>query len=97
AVLGNHSEVLDLGRADRLYRPPQRKAIRLRDRRCRAQGCDHPAPWCETHHLKSWASGGPTDLANAITLCSWHHHRIHDPRYEHEALPDGDLLIRRKR
>ncbi|WP_344779090.1 DUF222 domain-containing protein, partial [Nocardioides panacisoli] len=42
AVLGNHSEVLDLGRADRLYRPPQRKAIRLRDRRCRAQGCDHP-------------------------------------------------------
>ena len=97
AVLGNNSEVLDLGRADRLFRPPQRRAIRLRDRRCRAKGCDHPAAWCETHHLTAWSQGGATDLANAITLCSWHHHRIHDPHYEHHLLPDGDLLIRRKR
>jgi hypothetical protein len=96
AVLGNQGEVLDLGRADRLYRPPQRKAIRLRDRHCRVQGCDHPATWCETHHLKPWNEGGTTDLDNGITICSWHHHRIHDPHYEHELLPDGDLLIRRR-
>ena len=97
AVLGSQGEVLDLGRADRLFRPPQRKAIRLRDRRCRVKGCDHPAAWCETHHLKPWAEGGKSDLANGITICSWHHHRIHDPRYEHDLLPDGDILIRRKK
>ena len=97
AVLGNQGEILDLGRADRLYRPPQRKAIRLRDRRCRVKGCDHPAAWCEIHHLESWASGGKTDLGNGITICSWHHHRIHDPHYEHDLLADGDLLIRRKK
>ncbi|GAA3816222.1 HNH endonuclease signature motif containing protein [Nocardioides panacisoli] len=96
AVLGTNSEVLDLGRADRLFRPPQRRAIRLRDRRCRAQGCDQPAVWCETHHLQPWVQGGATDLANGITLCAWHHHRVHDPRYEHQLLPDGDLVIRRK-
>ncbi|HWJ82294.1 MAG TPA: DUF222 domain-containing protein [Nocardioides sp.] len=97
AVLGTNSEVLDLGRTDRLYRPPQRKALRLRDRRCRVKGCDAPATWCEAHHLKPWSEGGPTDLDNAVLICSWHHHRIHDPRYEHQVLPDGDLLIRRKR
>jgi len=97
AVLGNHSEVLDLGRADRLYRPAQRKAIRLRDQHCRAEGCTHPAPWCEVHHLRPWSKGGPTDLANAATLCPHHHHRIHDPAYEWELRPDRSIRIRKKR
>src|SRR3954470_11143153 len=43
AVLGGRSEVLDLGRASRLFRPAQRKAMALRDRRCRAEGCTVPA------------------------------------------------------
>ncbi|HWJ81738.1 MAG TPA: DUF222 domain-containing protein [Nocardioides sp.] len=97
AVLGTNGEVLDLGRTERLYRPPQRKALRLRDRRCRVKGCDAPATWCEAHHLTPWSEGGKTDLDNAVLICSWHHHRIHDPRYEHQRLPDGDLLIRRRR
>ena len=97
AVLGNHGEVLDLGRADRLFRPAQRRAMRLRDKRCRVKDCGHPATWCEAHHLIRWADGGNTDLADGILVCPWHHHRLHDPRYEHETLPDGDILIRRKR
>ena len=47
AVLGGKSEILDLGRALRLFSPAQRKALRLRDRRCRAEGCTVPATWCE--------------------------------------------------
>jgi hypothetical protein len=36
---------------------------------------------CEAHHLDPWALGGRTDLARGILLCSYHHHRIHDPAY----------------
>ncbi|GAA3812661.1 hypothetical protein GCM10022242_13950 [Nocardioides panacisoli] len=97
AVLGNQGEILDLGRADRLFRPPQRRALRLRDRRCRAKGCNHPAIWCEAHHLTRWVDGGNTNIDDGVLLCPWHHHRVHDSRYEYELLGDGDLVIRRKR
>lgn len=80
AVLGARSEILDLGRAQRLYSPAQRRALAHRDGRCRADGCDIPAAWTEAHHLDSWAGGGRTDLDNALLLCS-HHHRAHDDRY----------------
>jgi hypothetical protein len=47
AVLGGDSEILDLGRARRLFSPAQRKAMAIRDRTCRAEGCEIPAAWCE--------------------------------------------------
>jgi hypothetical protein len=43
AVLGGASEVLDLGRSSRLFRPAQRKAMIVRDRECRVEGCS-PRP-----------------------------------------------------
>jgi len=39
-VLGGESEILDLGRKSRLHTPVMRKAMRLRDKGCRAEGCD---------------------------------------------------------
>jgi hypothetical protein len=95
-VLGAKSEFLDLGRARRLFNRPQRKAMRLRDRQCRAEGCTIDAAWTEAHHLKSWASGGRTDLADGILLCSHHHHRAHDARYATDLLPNGDVRFRRR-
>jgi hypothetical protein len=97
AVLGTDSEVLDLGRTARLFSRAQRKALRLRDRRCRAQGCTVPATWCEAHHLKPWAHGGRTDLDHGVLLCSFHHHRAHDPTYDMTRAPDGNLEFRRVR
>ena len=96
AVLGGDSEILDLGRAQRLFKPAQRKAMALRDRRCRADGCDIPAAWCEAHHLMPWSRGGKTDLRDGVLLCSWHHHRAHDHRYDLRRLPNGDLRFRRR-
>jgi hypothetical protein len=97
AVLGGRSEVLDLGRARRLFSRAQRKALLLRDRRCRAEGCDIPGTWSEAHHWAPWHSGGDTDLSNGVLLCSHHHHRAHDPAYVHERLPDGDVRFRCRR
>ncbi|HWU22679.1 MAG TPA: DUF222 domain-containing protein, partial [Nocardioides sp.] len=96
AVLGGKSEILDLGRARRLYSPPQRKAMRLRDKRCRAEGCSIPAAWCEAHHLKPWSQGGRTDLADGVLLCSHHHHRAHDTRYTTTKLATGDYRFHRR-
>ena len=82
-VLGGAGEILDLGRTRRLFSPAQRKAMAIRDRDCRAEGCDIPAAWCEAHHANEpWAKGGRTDLADGNLLCSFHHHRAHDPRYD---------------
>jgi hypothetical protein len=96
-VLGGTSEVLDLGRTRRLFSPAQRKALALRDRHCRAQGCDIPAAWCEAHHAREpWSQGGRTDLADGLLLCPFHHHRAHDPTYDQRHLPTGALRYTRR-
>jgi hypothetical protein len=97
AVLDGNSEVLDLGRTQRLYNRHQRKAMVIRDKHCRAQGCTMPATYCEAHHLKPWSHGGNTDLHDGILLCSWHHHRAHETQtYTTDRLPNGDLRFTRR-
>ena len=97
AVLGGTSEILDLGRARRLFSPAQRKAMAIRDVTCRTEGCDIPAAWCEAHHAaQPWTTGGRTDLADGLLLCSWHHHRAHDHHYDTRRLPSGQLRFHRR-
>jgi hypothetical protein len=97
AVLGGASEILDLGRTRRLFSPAQRKALAIRDLTCRADGCDIPAPWCEAHHAADpWTHGGRTNLTDGLLLCSFHHHRAHDHRYDTHHLPTGQLRFHRR-
>jgi len=84
AVLGGAGEVLDLGRARRLFSPAQRQALAEQYGGCAFPGCGHPPSYTEAHHLQWWSRGGPTDLANGIPLCSFHHHRVHDDGWEIE-------------
>ena len=95
-VLSGKSKPLDVGRKKRLHDPAMRTALALRDRRCRADGCDTPAAMTEAHHLKAWADGGVTSVDNGILLCGYHHHRAHDPRYTTHRLPNGDLRFHRR-
>jgi hypothetical protein len=97
AVLGGNSQVLDLGRTRRLFTRAQRKALRLKHRRCRAKGCRVKAAWTEAHHLRQpWAEGGATDLDDGTLLCCFHHHKAHDPRYETRADTDGEITFHRR-
>lgn len=96
AVLGGDSELLDLGRSRRLFTTAQRLALARRRATCQAQGCTVPSSWCEAHHVRPWSEGGGSDLDNAMLLCSWHHHRIHDRGYRHHRLPDGSVRFRRR-
>lgn len=96
AVLGGRSEVLDLGRAQRLFTSAQRKALLLRDRHCRAEGCEIPGTWCEAHHWIAWSAGGRTDLADGVLLCHHHHRRVHDGTHHAERLANGDVRFARR-
>lgn len=96
AVLGKSSEVLDLGRSQRLFNAAQRRALLVRDRTCRAEGCDIPGTWAEAHHWVPWLQGGSTDLRNGVLLCSHHHHRAHDPDHVAERLASGDVRFARR-
>lgn len=95
AVLDGDSLPLDLGR--RLYTPTQRKALLVRDRTCRGEGCDVPGTWCEAHHLHPWHTGGHTDLADGVLFCSHHHHRAHEAGWRLERLANGDYRFQPRR
>jgi Domain of unknown function (DUF222)/HNH endonuclease len=88
AVLGGHGQPLDLGRARRLIDGPLRRALVLRDRGCAFPGCERPPEWCNGHHIRSWADGGPTSLANAVLLCGHHHRVIHRGEWIVQIGPD---------
>jgi hypothetical protein len=77
AVLGSGSDVLDIGRSQRLITPPIRRAITLRDKGCCFPGCDRPPGWTDGHHVKHWLQHGETAYHNSCLLCRAHHTLIH--------------------
>ena len=77
AVLGGRSEVLDVGRLQRLVTAAIWKALVARDQHCRFPNCSRPPLMCHAHHLEHWIDGGPTSLDNMILLCGHHHRLIH--------------------
>ncbi|WP_375385298.1 DUF222 domain-containing protein [uncultured Microbacterium sp.] len=80
-VLGGDSEILDWGRAKRLFTPAQRLALVERDGGCAF--CGLPPGFTEGHHIRWWErDAGPTDLDNGILLCTRCHHRIHSDGWE---------------
>ncbi|TAP38772.1 HNH endonuclease [Arthrobacter sp. S39] len=81
ALLGTHSEILDLGRKTRLFTPAQRTALTARDQGCTFPNCTTPAPWCEAHHITYWSHDGPTNLGNGALLCTHHHHLVHKEQW----------------
>jgi hypothetical protein len=89
AVLGTPSQVLDVGRANRLFPPGIRTAIELRDKGCAFPGCDRPPGWTEAHHLRHWVNDGPSSLENGCLLCSRHHSEIHRGHWEVRMAADG--------
>jgi hypothetical protein len=99
-VLHDGEEILSVGRKMRAVPPAIRRALRLRDRGCRFPGCTHTRH-VEAHHIRYWADGGETKLANLVELCGRHHRLLHEGRYglilaEHGTLhftrPNGECI-----
>jgi hypothetical protein len=92
-VTAGRSTILDYGRATRTISPELWAALVLRDGGCRIPWCDRDSTWCDAHHIRLWSRGGPTNLANLVTLCSRHHHRLHEPGWHLRLLPDATVEV----
>lgn len=75
AVFGGAPIPLDLGRRSRTFTRAQVLALMERDGGCAFCG---QTSFVEAHHIRWWyRDNGPTDLSNAVLLCSRCHHLIH--------------------
>ncbi len=71
-----HGEPIGAGRTTRLINRRLRRALEHRDRTCAIPGCG-ATRGLHAHHLRHWEDGGPTDLANLVLLCPYHHRSHH--------------------
>lgn len=80
-VLGGEGEILDCGRAKRLFTTAQKLVLTERDGGC--AGCGLPPGMTQVHHILWWSrDGGRTDLGNGVLLCVRCHHRVHDDGWD---------------
>jgi hypothetical protein len=71
------SEIIDLGREERLFNRKMRRAIRFRHGHvCASRGCGRRIT--HIHHVRWWENDGETCIDNGIPLCSYHHHLVHE-------------------
>ena len=91
---------IDVGRRQRRPSAAQRRALTVRDRSCRFPGCDATRS-LHAHHVVHWADDGPTDLANLVLICGFHHRFVHEHGWQvvpaaagtfRFAPPSGDWL-----
>jgi hypothetical protein len=81
-------EPLSVGRKTRTIPPAIKRALNSRDRGCRFPGCPNKR-YVDGHHVKHWADGGKTKLSNLVTLCHFHHRRVHEGNVKVMILDDG--------
>ncbi|MDQ6840139.1 MAG: HNH endonuclease [Actinomycetota bacterium] len=79
--------VLDVGRRTRRVNRALRRALTRRDGGCQYPGCTTRR--IQAHHVEHWIDGGPTSMANLISLCSRHHHRHHEGAFRIDPAPGG--------
>lgn len=94
-VMDADSILLDVGREQRTFAGGLRRAILVRDRHCMWPGCTLRASYCEVHHIRPFENGGETSADNALTLCSFHHHKVHRGGVHIESIAGGVAFHRR--
>ena len=77
-MVHDQGKIMSVGRKTRTIPPHIRRALEERDRGCRYPGCG--SRFTEAHHVRHWADGGETSLANTLLLCRRHHRVIHEGR-----------------
>jgi len=76
-VAERDGETVGVGRATRAIGSSLRRALAARDSGCMFPGCTNRR-WVDAHHVRHWAHGGRTDLANLVELCRRHHRLVHE-------------------
>ena len=87
---GPDGRPVGVGRVTRSIPPWLHRLVIERDEGCRFPGCGR-SRYTHAHHIVHWAHGGPTDLANLVTLCGHHHRMLHREGWGVHGDPAGDL------
>ncbi len=91
AIVENEKgEPLSVGRKTRSIPPAIQRALNSRDQGCRFPGCTHKK-YTDAHHIKHWAKGGETKMSNLVTLCRFHHRKVHEGQVIVQVLDDGAI------
>jgi hypothetical protein len=91
----DNGEPLSVGRKTRTISSPLRRFLKARDNGCRFPGCTNTRH-VDAHHIKHWAHGGETKPSNLVSLCSFHHRRVHEGGIEVQMLDDGAVRFIRR-
>jgi hypothetical protein len=67
------------------------RQLRYRDKECRFPGCG-ARRFTRAHHIRWWEDGGPTDLANLLLVCTFHHKLVHEYGWSVVMEKDGTAL-----
>jgi Domain of unknown function (DUF222)/HNH endonuclease len=70
-----HGQPIGAGRTTRTINRRLRRALEHRYPTCAVPGCG-ATRGLHAHHLQHWEDGGPTELANLVLVCPYHH-RLH--------------------
>ena len=84
-------QVIGAGRATRLINRRLRRALEHRHPTCAVPGCG-ATRGLHAHHIRHWEDGGPTELANLVLVCPYHH-RLHHRGIITIAGPSHDLTV----
>ncbi|MGP5497017.1 HNH endonuclease signature motif containing protein [Corynebacterium flavescens] len=71
-VISRAQGPVDLYRFERFASVKQRTMLAAEHPTCAWPGCNIPAERGQFHHLTPWSHGGETNVANLVTLCSYH-------------------------
>jgi len=88
-------EPLDIGRKARTIPPAIRRALAQRDKCCQFPGCTNQR-YLDGHHVRHWAKGGATNLANLVMLCRFHHRAVHEGGIRVRQLESGTFQFIRQ-
>jgi hypothetical protein len=81
-------EPLSVGRKTRTIASQLRRFLKARDKGCRFPGCTNTRH-IDAHHIQHWANGGETKPSNLVSLCGFHHHKVHEGGINVQMLDDG--------
>jgi len=86
---------LGIGGASQLVPYWLRREVFRRDANtCTFPGCEANR-FLTPHHVHHWARGGPTDLSNLVTVCSFHHSLVHEYGWSVSFDDNGSAVWRR--
>jgi hypothetical protein len=89
--LERHGEPIGAGRTTRQISRRLRRALEYRHPTCAVPGCG-ATRGLHAHHIRHWEDGGPTELANLVLVCPYHH-RLHHRGLITISGPADDLVV----